>query len=113
MRLTPLLFVTLVAGCATSIHAERESLLADPIDCASAEADIAALEAAMPTRRERARSAVQSVTPVGVVSGVATGTYRDRTAVLTGRTEEELTARITDIENSCDLSEDEDTATPD
>ncbi|MEL6860003.1 MAG: hypothetical protein AAFO74_16570 [Pseudomonadota bacterium] len=112
MRLTSLLFVTLVAGCATSIHAERESLLADPIDCASAETDIAALEAAMPSRRERARSAIQSVTPVGVVSGVATGTYGDRTAVLTGRTEEELTARIDDIKQSCGLTENRDTTNP-
>ena len=101
MRLATLALCMIVAGCATTVHDERDSLLAEPIDCSVAAEDIAALEAAMPTRRERALSAVQSVTPVGVVTGVLRGSYRDRAAVLTGRTEDELQARIDDIEETC------------
>jgi hypothetical protein len=93
--------LALLTGCATANHQERASLLAEPIDCDSAPEDIAALERAMPSRAERARSVVQSVAPVGVLSGVATGTYKDRVAVLSGRTEEELTARIKAIEATC------------
>ena len=96
--------LVLLASCATSNHKERDSLLAEPVDCESAEADIAALEAAMPSRRERALSAVQTVTPVGAVSGVATGSYKDRAAVLTGRTKGELNARIEEIETTCGIS---------
>ena len=103
LLVAPLLFL---AGCATkAVHEERESLLAEPINCDVAEDDIATLEAAMPSRGERALSAVQTVTPVGVVSGVVQGTYRDRTAVLTGRTQEELSTRIDDIRETCGLSE--------
>ena len=104
MKLVPFALAALLVGCATSNHDERASLLAEPVNCESAEADIAALEAAMPSRRERALSAVQTVTPVGAVSGVATGSYKDRAAVLTGRTQGELNARIEEIETTCGLS---------
>mgnify|MGYP006266905907 CR=1 FL=1 len=93
-----------VAGCATATTEEREALLGKPIDCAVAEQDIAELDAAMPSRRERAGSVVQTVTPVGAVTSVATGSYRDRASVLTGRTEDELSARIEEIEQVCGVS---------
>lgn len=99
------LFGTLLAGCATAKHSERDTLLAAPVNCATAETDIAALEAAMPSRRERVRSAVQSATPVGAVKGVVTGTYDDRVAVLTGATEEELSARINEIRSECGIAD--------
>lgn len=101
MKLAFPILVLAVVECATASHEARESLLAQPINCEVAEQDIVALEAAMPSRRERARSAIQSVTPVGVVTGVATGTYGDRASVLTGRTEDELQARIDEIEAKC------------
>lgn len=104
MKLFPFAVVALIAGCTTVSHDERASLLADPVNCESAKADIAALEAAMPSRRERTLSAVQTVTPIGAVSGVATGTYRDRASVLTGRTQDELNARIEEIESTCGIS---------
>ena len=92
----------LFAGCvSTAIYDERESLLAEPVDCAVAEQDIADLEAAKPSRRERALSVVQSVTPIGAASGVVRGSYRDRASVLTGRTESELSARIEEIRQTC------------
>lgn len=101
--------LALIAGCATS-HSERETLLSAPIDCETAEADIAALEAAMPSRRERARSAMQSVTPIGAVKGAVTGTYDDQLDVLTGSTEEELSARIDEIQSECGLAAEADPA---
>jgi hypothetical protein len=104
MKLALLALTVLIVGCATASHHERASLLAEPVNCEAAEADIAALEAAMPSRGERAKSVVQTVTPVGAVTGVVTGTYKDRAAVLTGRTQGELTARIEDIEATCGLS---------
>jgi len=101
----------LVTGCAsTAVYEERDSLLAEPVDCEVAEEDIAALEAAMPSRGERALSAVQTVTPIGAVSGVVRGSYRDRAAVLTGRTEGELSARIEEIRETCGLEQPEDSS---
>ncbi len=105
MKLAPFALLALIAGCTTTIHADRASLLAEPVNCETAEADIAALEAAMPSRGERAKSVLQTVTPIGAVSGAVTGSYTDRAAVLTGRTKGELTARIEDIQATCGLSE--------
>ena len=103
MKLAPLFLIALLAGCATAKHDERASLLAQPVNCETAQEDIAALEAAMPSRGERAGSVLRTVTPVGAVSGVATGSYRDRAAVLTGRTKEELAARISEIRAACGI----------
>lgn len=94
-----------LAGCATGSQKEREALLAAPVNCATASSDIAALEAAKPSRREKVRSAVQSATPVGAVKGVVTGTYDDGVSVLTGATEEELSARINEIRSECGIAE--------
>jgi hypothetical protein len=105
MRLGSIGVLAILAGCATASHSEREALLTAPIDCAKAQTDIAALEAAMPSRQERARSAVQSVTPVGAVRGVVTGTYDERLGVLTGGTEKELSARIEAIKAECKIED--------
>ncbi len=105
MRLAALLLLAVITGCATTSHEERASLLAEPIDCASAEADIASLKAAMPSKGERARSVVQTMTPIGAVAGVATGSYTDRAAVLTGRTQDELSARIEEIKATCSIEQ--------
>ena len=104
MRSAVLGLLVLLAGCATASTEERESLLAAPIDCAVAEEDIAALEAAMPTAGERRRSAVQTIVPIGAVASVVTGSYRDRAAILTGRTADELNARIAEIRTTCGLT---------
>ena len=103
----------LLVGCASNaVHDERDSLLAEPVDCTVAEEDIAALEAAMPSRGERALSVVQTITPIGAATGVVRGSYRDRAAVLTGRTEGELSARIEEIRQTCGLDQtDENDAT--
>ncbi len=103
MKLQLLIMIALLAGCATASNEERASLLAQPVNCGTAHEDIAALEAAMPSRGERAGSLMRTVTPVGAVAGAATGSYRDGAAVLTGRTEEELADRISEIQATCGI----------
>ena len=97
-----------LTACVTASHSERESLIEEPVNCETAEQDIAALEDAMPSRGERVRSVVQSVTPVGAARGLLTGTYDDRLQVLSGRTEDELKARIEQIEATCTSNNTED-----
>ncbi len=104
MRFAPIVLLGLLVGCATASHDEREALLAAPVNCDTAETDLAALDAAMPSRWERARSAVQSVTPVGAVKGAVTGTYDEQFEVLTGATEDQLAARINEIETECGIA---------
>lgn len=104
MRLIFLAALALFSGCATVSHEERGALLAAPVNCATADTDLAALEAAMPSRRERARSVVQSVTPIGAVSGAVTGNYDERLEVLTGATEDQLSARVVEIKSECGIA---------
>lgn len=91
----------LLAGCATASPADRLALMSAPIDCNTADADVAALEAARPSSGERARSVLQSVTPVGVVTGTATRNYASRAAVATGKTGSDIDDRIAEIEQRC------------
>ncbi|ESQ75149.1 hypothetical protein [Asticcacaulis sp. AC402] len=101
MKLLPLLLIASLAGCATASHDERALLLAQNIDCAKADEQITALKAAMPSRGERAKSVLQTATPIGAVVGAAKGAYKDNAQILSGRTQSELEARITDIEIQC------------
>ncbi|MEO0982834.1 MAG: hypothetical protein AAFX03_09315 [Pseudomonadota bacterium] len=109
MKPLAIAMLAVLGGCATASHDERSGLLDQPITCATAEEDLAALEAALPSRGERARSAVQSVTPVGVATGVVTGSYGDRVSVLTGAAEDELRTRMDEIETTCGLAGADDT----
>lgn len=102
MKILILCVVVLPAGCASASHADRAALLNAPIDCMTAETDLAALEAAEPSGGERARSILQSVTPVGLVTGAVSGSYRDRAAVATGKTQNDIEDRIAEIKKSCD-----------
>ena len=104
MKLAYLLSLSVaVASCASASKDEREALIGQPINCEVAEADIAALENAKPAGGERALSVVKTATPVGAVTSVLTGSYRDNASVLIGRTSRELDGRIEEIKTACDL----------
>lgn len=100
-KLLPLLGVALLAGCGASKSDQRAGLLEQPVECMTAEADIAALQAAMPKRGERAVSAVRLVTPVGLATGAIKGENREKTDIVSGRTAEDLEAHIALIEATC------------
>tara|TARA_R110000803_G_scaffold210336_1_gene281849 strand:- start:24395 stop:24739 length:345 start_codon:yes stop_codon:yes gene_type:complete len=104
MKYLPIFAIASLAGCATASPAERAALLDVSIACATADADIAALEAAHPSSGERARSILQSATPVGVVTGAATRSYADRASVAIGKTGSDIEARIAEIKQQCPSS---------
>tara|TARA_R110000765_G_scaffold53003_1_gene106429 strand:- start:126 stop:470 length:345 start_codon:yes stop_codon:yes gene_type:complete len=104
MKHLPIFALALLAGCATASHAERTAFLDAPIECATADTDIAALEAAQPSPGERARSILQSATPVGVVTGAATRSYADRASVAIGKTGSDIETRIAEIKQQCPSS---------
>lgn len=97
-----------LAACATTSYDERAELLAKPINCETADEDIVALTEALPSNSERLRSALQSVTPVGIATGAIRREYRDRAATATGKTEREINGRIADIYEACSPTEDGD-----
>lgn len=103
-KLTMIVGVLALAGCASSKHDARDDLLMQPINCETAVRDIAALEALMPSGMERVSSGVRSVTPAGIVTGAIAGENSDKRDVASGRTGQALETRITEIERQC-LSE--------
>lgn len=96
-----LIAVGTVAGCAQTTQTQRADLLDSPIDCATADLDIAALEAAVPGAGERAAAGVRLVVPVSRIAGRVTGQLEERREIASGRTEEDLRARIAEIETAC------------
>lgn len=93
--------LTFLAACAQTNQSERADLLDRPIDCEVADIDIAALEAAIPGAAERAVSGVRLVLPVALITGHLTGQLDGRREIASGRTEEDLRARIAEIETAC------------
>lgn len=91
----------LLAGCATASHAEREALLSARVSCEQPEADIAALEGARPSQIERMGAVLQVLTPIGILTGLAKSEYRDRIAVMSGRTQSNIDDQVSNIEAAC------------
>ncbi|MEL6171255.1 MAG: hypothetical protein AAFR02_04485 [Pseudomonadota bacterium] len=102
----------LVASCATASHDDRDALLAKPVDCATADADIEALTDALPSGGERTLSALQSITPVGLATGAVRREYRDRASVATGKTERNINSKIADIYETCSPDDEAVTSDP-
>jgi len=99
--MTAMLAVGLVAGCAQTTQSDRADLLDQPIDCTTADIDIAALEAAIPGASERAAAGLRLIVPVARIAGRVTGQLDDRREIASGRTEEQLRTRIAEIEAAC------------
>jgi hypothetical protein len=93
--------LVLLAGCAAPRRTSVADMLDRPIDCAVAGSDLAALEAAIPGAAERATAGVRLVFPVARIAGRVTGDLETRREIASGRTEDQLRARIAEIEAAC------------
>ena len=96
-----LIAIGALAGCAATTQSDHVDLLDRPIDCATADIDIAAIETAIPGAGERAAAGVRLVVPVARIAGRVTGQLDDRREIASGRTEDDLRARIAEIEATC------------
>lgn len=95
----------LLAGCAAPPPTEEADLLDQPIDCTVADVDIAALEAAIPTAAERNAARIRLIVPVARIAGRVTGKLDERREIASGRTEDDLRARIAEIKAVCQIGE--------
>ena len=97
-----LIAVAILAGCTSQVQQERSALLAKPINCATAADDISALSGVIPGSGERLSSGVRLVLPASLVTGAATGQLGTRSDVASGTTEDQIRARIAEIDAQCD-----------
>lgn len=91
-----------LAGCTSQVVQERSDLLERPIDCATAADDIAALAGVIPDAGERLSSGVRLVLPASLVLGAVTGENDTRSDIVSGRSEDQIRARIAEIDAECD-----------
>jgi hypothetical protein len=91
----------LLVGCASTTPTERADMLDRPINCSSADVDIAVLKEAIPGANERLASRVRLVIPISHIAGRLSGEHDARREIASGRTEETLRARIAEIEATC------------
>jgi hypothetical protein len=87
-------------GCKT-ISADQKAQLAKPVDCATADADIAALEAERASVGKQIASGVRMIVPAAAVVGLLSGDYRNRAQVASGKYNSALEAKIAEIKKTC------------
>ena len=103
LRALSVLFLTLALTACTSISPEAEQGLAKPVDCETAEADVAALEAEKASVAKQAAAGVRTILPAAAVVGILRRDMRNRAKVATGAYNRELEAKIDEIRQKCGM----------
>jgi len=98
--MTVLLFL-FVAGCAPPITQEAKEDLQRPVNCATAQDDIALLQSEKANVNQQMLSGVTSMIPAAAVMGLLTGRQQDREEVLTGEYNDRINQKIYEIRNTC------------
>lgn len=101
-----------LSGCANranlsphpTISEEAKESLEAPINCSTAPQDIAVLEEEKASVGKQILSGVRAVVPFSAAAGILMGDYRDRAEVATGKYNEDIEAKISQIRRKCGIS---------
>ncbi len=106
IRIRPIALGLVVAvsalGCASK-YAKVEESFAQPIDCQSAQSDIAALEADKASKAAQAAEGMKFALPTTIIMGTITGTAGAEYEVGTGEYNRKIDERIGNIKSTCKL----------
>ena len=91
------------AACGKPIYKEGKETLKSPVNCATAEGDLRVLEAEKTHVAKRIAMGVTSITPIGLVVGVATRTQRDKMKVAIGTYNKMIDEKIAEIKQECGI----------
>jgi len=97
-----LVFIPVFLSCKT-ISNEAKDDLAKPVNCATAQQDIAALEAEKASAAKQMASGVRSILPAAAVTGILSGDYKNRAKVASGSYNRDLDAKIAEIKQTCEI----------
>jgi hypothetical protein len=100
-RSAALLIFLFLAACAPPITQEAKQDLQRPINCATAQDDIAVLQSEKANVNQQMLSGVTSMVPAAAVMGLLTGRQEDREEVLTGQYNDRIDQKIYEIRNTC------------
>jgi len=90
-----------MAGCAPPITQEAKQDLQRPINCTTAQDDIAVLQSEKSNVNQQMLAGVTSMVPAAAVMGLLTGRQEDREEVLTGQYNDMIDQKIYEIRSTC------------
>ncbi len=96
-------FLVLPYGCAAKKAEQAEADMARPVDCATAEQDIATLEGEKASTSEQVASGVESIVPSAAVIGLLSGTYETNAKVAAGDYNQSIDAKVEEIKTECGM----------
>lgn len=106
--ITVILALVVTTGCSRTnrspmptIDPEVKAKLDAPIDCSTAQQDIASLEDAKASVAKQVISGARAIIPFSAAAGVATGDEQDRAEVATGAYNDRIDAKIAAIRRRC------------
>jgi hypothetical protein len=96
-----------LVGCASQYKQEakqEQQAKTMPVNCATAQGDIAMLQKEKVSTAQQAAAGVSTVTPIGAVAGFLTGTEGEKAQVTTGDYNKALDQAIARIKTTCGVT---------
>jgi uncharacterized protein YceK len=115
MKVISLMVLFLIlGGCASAVdrHQVVNAHISKPINCDTADQDIAALLEEQSSVGEKLANGISLLSPTSALINLLSGEFTSRRSIATGKLDDILHMRISDIEEACDYEyEDEDAPT--
>ena len=92
----------LMSGC-SPVSKEAKQEMAQPVNCATAPADLRALKAEKAHVGKQIAAGVTSIVPVSLVVNVVTGTEKEHFQVATGKYDDMIDGKMAEIKMTCGL----------
>jgi hypothetical protein len=98
-----------LCGCASEYKTEGKEEAAakkmetGPVNCKTAEGDLRMLNSEKVNAAQQAAAGVSTITPIGLVGGLVTGTEGEKAQITTGEYNKVLDAAIAHIKSSCNI----------
>ena len=96
------IIVMLGPACAMQ-YKKTEKEMKQPINCATAEGDLRALQSEKANVAQQIAAGVSSIVPAGLVLGLVTGTEGSKISVATGEYDKMIDQRIAEIKQKCNV----------
>jgi hypothetical protein len=90
-----------LGACTQTISPELRYIMTKPIECSQASQEIALLQRVRPDLARQSMSVISTVSPIGLVTMVASDDTENRRRVITGEHGEEIDRRIAAIQAHC------------
>ncbi len=104
--------IVVLAGCSgrtnhspiPTISDKTRADLSAPVNCSTAQQDIAVLEEERASVGKQILSGVRSILPISAVAGLLMGDYSDRIEVMSGQYNDDIAAKVADIKMTCGIA---------